>query len=138
MQFSWFYDGGDIPDNATGEAYEKCLINYDFLKSDGSLERENPELSGTTFYLGYLSINKVMSIWYNYDMELFKEFDDDVYIKDSRNDKEYELQNIYNELFMLKLVSFLAKAYEEIKEEKPPYFLIKTHERWPILVIDNS
>lgn len=141
MKFTWFYDGGDIPDNATGNAYETCQVNYDFLFSDrkkGSLEREKSAFDGSTLYLGYLSIDKVMSVWYEDLIKNFQDLDNDVFIEDPRNGETYELLYVYAELFELKLFKLLAQAYEQIKVEKPSYFFMQRHDRWPVLIADDT
>lgn len=139
MVFSWYYDGYDIPDKATGKAFEICSLNNEFLFSNGSLERENPEFSGQEFYLGYLSTDRVMNVWYELEIERFEDLDEEIFIKDLTNNLEYDINEVYQELFMLKLVSLLRMAYQGILEEdKPKYLMIKTHDRWPILVINDD
>ncbi|MGJ8550767.1 hypothetical protein [Winogradskyella wichelsiae] len=66
------------------------------------------------------------------------ELDEEIHIVSSSDDEEYDLREVYEELFMLKLGSLLRIAYKEIKEDKPSVFLIKTHDRWPLLIADNE
>jgi len=136
MIFSWFYDGGEEPDHATGIAYEKCEVNYDFLVSNGHLERENPFLEGQTYELDYLFTGNVLDSWYELDMNVFFGLGDDICIQTSEIDF-IELSEVYNELFTLKLMSFLAKAYAQITTKKPKYFFIQRQDRWPLLISDN-
>lgn len=155
LVYEWFYDGGEVNnihadtvyayktcffDGKPGDTDELNLPNYEGFEMNPELDNQISQAC-TGFCL-----DPVMNVWYeNLAPEFKSKFNEYYNLNDEAEiDVDLDLvENAYNELFQLKLVSLLREAYfKTLKEnpikittENPLHIFIKRHERWPMHVL---
>lgn len=140
LSYTWF-----PTDGASGCAIEKCIVRGFSrtelrLQKDIFLERRHPYEKGRKINdIGFLSTDFIMSQWYK---KLCKRYDKATYeTKRIRNTELYipfrNSKHVYHELFSIKLLSILEKAYKSIDMKKPQYLYVGAYKHSPVLLCEN-